>query len=135
VRELAMRAIRLAPLVGQSQDRVDLRGHQAVHRVPAAAPVGQLADRRTRPPATGAARIKPEHAARPPERPALTDGLLEQREQRRLDVDADTGRHRAYQPERCFPRSATSSIACSLTVSSKRAISARAACSSASSTP
>jgi hypothetical protein len=39
--------------------------------------------------------------------------VLDQAEQRQLDVDLDAGRDATYQPERCFPRSTTSSIACS----------------------
>jgi hypothetical protein len=103
--------------------------------VPAGAAIIELTGGRAPLPAPGAARVKTEHPARPPQRPALADGPLEQPQQRPFDVDVDAGGNRAYQPERCFPRSATSSIACSLTVSSNLAISARAAASSASSAP
>lgn len=106
-----------------------------MHRVPAGAAIIELVRGGALLPTARAALIQAEHPARAPMRPALADGPLEQPQQRPLDVDIDARGDRAYQPERCFPRSATSSIACSLTVSSKRAISARAAVSSASSAP
>jgi hypothetical protein len=101
-----------------------------VDRVPAGAAIVKLADLGPLLPAARAALIQAQYAARLPLRPAAGDGLLEQGEQRELDMGVDACGNRAYQAEHCFPRSATSSIACSLTVSSKRAISALAAASS-----
>lgn len=125
--ELAMRAVYLAPLIGEPQDRVDLLRAQLVHRRPARLAVRQ-------PPGSGALLPVPrtplgqaKHAARLTETPARAGRLREQLQKPRLDRSVDAGWDTAYQPERVFPRNATNSIACSLTVSSSLAISARAA--------
>ena len=132
VRELAMRAIDLAPLVGQLEDRLDLLGPSA--RAPPARPaVDRPAPRRRRACQCRARRSESpstRHAAR--QAPAGRGRPRDQLQQRRLDLGVDARRDRAYQSERDFPRRATSSIACSLTVSSSRAISARSAASPAS---
>jgi hypothetical protein len=104
-----------------------------MHRPPAGPTVLELSGGLTRLPVTRASLRQAEHAARPAEAPAGRRRLGDQRQQRVLDVGITARGDRAYQPERVFPRKATSSIACSLTVSSKRATSALAAASSASS--
>ena len=133
MRQLAVRAIDLTPLVGQLEDRGDLLGPERVHRPPARPAILQPPGGLTRLPEARAPLRQPEHPARMSEAPPGARGLGEQPQKRRLDTGVDARRDRAYQPERVFPRNATNSIACSLTVSSKRAISARAAASSASS--
>jgi IS30 family transposase len=133
VRELAMRRVGLAPLLGEGKDLADLPLEQAVDGAAAAAAVGEVAGQGALRPAAGAPLVQAEDAARPLMRPATRDGVLEQPQQRDLHSRVDARGDRAYQPERCFPRSTTSSIACSLTVSANRSISNLAAASSASS--
>jgi hypothetical protein len=93
----------------------------------AAGPVGELTRRGARLPVPGAALSQPQQLAGAPKRPAAGGHRVQQTEQRPLDPRVDARRDRTYQPERVFPRNATNSMACSLTVSSSRAISARAA--------
>ena len=86
MRELAVRAVDLAPLLGQREDRGDLLGPQGVHR-PAARPaifqrVGGLA----RLPVARAPLAQAEHAARPAQAPARAGRLSDQAEQRVLDI-------------------------------------------------
>ena len=128
-----MRRVDLAPLPGELEDLLDLPLEQAMNRATATRPVGEAAGERPPRPPPGAPLVEAEDAARSLLRPATRDGVLEQSQQRDLHVRVDARGDRAYQPERCFPRSTTSSIACSLTVSANRSISALAAASSASS--
>jgi len=131
--ELAVGAVDLAPLLGQVENLLDLLVQQAVDRAAAGGPVGKRAGR---------------PAGLPPVDPPLGDlqrpagslhgqpfggGPVDQPQQRVLGGGCHTWGDAADQPQRDFPRSSISSIACSLTASPSRAISARAAASSASS--
>jgi len=104
-----------------------------VHGVSAAGPVGELAGGGALLPTPRAALLQAQQPAAALKAPAAGGHAVQQLEQRLLDSDVDASRDRAYQPERVFPRNATSSIACSLTVSSNRLISALAAASCTSS--
>lgn len=126
-----MRGVDLAPLARQRKDRVDLRRAQPVDRRARPAIVKQPRQR-ARLSVTRAALPELQQPTRPAKAPAALHGLLDQPQQRALDVGVHARRDVAYQPKRDFPRNATSSIACSLTVSSNRAISARGAPSSTS---
>ncbi len=125
--ELSVRTVDLAPPRLEREDLLDLCGHQPVHRVTAARPIGEQAHAPAPCPTPRPTLVEVKHAAGPLMRPALPDGVVDQVEQGGLVAGREAGRDRAYQPERPFPRNATSSIACSLTVSSNRAISDRAA--------
>src|SRR3954454_24006224 len=103
VRELAMRAIDLAPLRRELEDRADLLRPERVHRPPARPAILQRAGGLARLPVARASLREPQHAARAPEAPTGARGLGDQPQQRRLDVGVDASGDRAYQPERVFP--------------------------------
>ncbi len=102
MRELAMRAVERSPLVGQPQDRGDLVGGDAVDGMAARRAVIELVGRRPGRPASGAAPIDLQDRAGAALRPALTRGVLDEPQQRALDLHVDASGNRAYQPERCF---------------------------------
>ena len=131
--ELAVGAVDLAPLLGQLQDLLDLLGEQSVD---GAAATGSVLKRASG--AAGLPTIDPpladlQHPAGSLRGEPLGDGLVDQPQQRMLGGGCHTWGDAADQPQRDFPRSSISSIACSLTASPSRAISARAAANSASS--
>ena len=131
--ELAVGAVDLAPLLGQVENLLDLLVQQAVDRAAASGPVGKRAGR-----PAGLSTIDPpladlQHPAGSLSGEPLGDGLVDQHQQRVLGGGCHTWGDAADQPQRDFPRSSISSIACSLTASPNRCISARAAASSASS--
>jgi hypothetical protein len=118
VGELAVGAVDLAPLLGDSQDRVDLRRPQSVHGDAARCPVLQRADL----PQPGSPAMHPivgdvEQPACPGVGSAGGDRLVDQLEDRFFDLARDPCGQRAGQVQPCFPRSRASSIACALTAS------------------
>lgn len=127
-----MRAVDLAPLDGQLQDRLDLLGQQAVDRSAASGPVGQRPGRPADLPTVDPPLGQLQHPAGRLGGEPLSDGLVDQPQQRLLGGGCHTWGDAADQPQRDFPRSSISSIACSLTASPSLAISARAAANSAS---
>ena len=135
MRELAVRGVDLTPLPSQGEDRLDLLRAQRVHRRAARRGVRQRAGAGALLPVARAPLRQPEDPARLAKAPTRPGRLSDQLQQPRLDRRLNAGWDAAYQPERVFPRNATNSIACSLTVSSNRAISARAANNSRSTTP
>ena len=130
VSELAMRPVHVAPLVEQRQDLSLLPLQEPVDRVPARAGVIE--------PAPGSALLPPprptpvqlDHRARPVQRPAGIDRIVDQGQQRRLGGPVDTGGNRTAHPQRDFPRSTANSTACSTTVAWSRSTSARNAAAS-----
>ena len=128
-----MRAVDLAPLVGQVENLLDLLVQQAVDRAAASGPVGQRAGRPAGLPTIDPPLADLQHPAGSLRGEALGDGLVDQPQQRVLGGGCHTWGDAADQPQRDVPRSSISSIACSLTASPSRAISARAAANSASS--
>ena len=133
VRKLAMGAVDLAPLLGQLEDRLDLFVQQAMDRAAAAWMIRQRASGPPGLPAVDPTLGHLQHPAGVPQAQPLGDGLVDQRQQGGLGGGCHARGDTADQPQRDFPRSSTSSIACSLTASASLAISARAAASSASS--
>ena len=128
--ELAMGPVYVAPLVEQRQDLSLLALQEPVDRVPARAGVIE--------PAPGSALLAPprptpvhlERRARPAQRPAGIDRIVDQAQQRRLGGPVDTGGNRTAHPQRDFPRSTANSTACSTTVAWSRSTSARNAAAS-----
>ena len=131
--KLAMRAVDLAPLDGQLQDRLDLLVQQAMDRAAASGPVGQRPGRPADLPTVDPPLGQLQHPAGRLGGEPLSHGLVDQPHQRLLGGGCHTWGDAADQPQRDFPRSSISSIACSLTASPSLAISARAAATSASS--
>ncbi len=131
--ELAVGAVDLAPLLGQLQDCLNLLVEQAVDRATAGGPVGQRAGGPPGLPAVDPPLADLQHPAGSLHGQPLGDGLVDQPQQRVLGGGCHARGDTADQPRRDFPRSKASSIACSLTASPSRCISARAAASSASS--
>ena len=134
MRELAVRGVELAPLLGEPQDHPHLLRAQRVHRHPARLTVGQLPGASALLPVPPAPLRQAEHPTRLAEAPARRGRLGDQPQSRAFTATSTRAGTRPTSPAR-FPRNTTSSIACSLTVSSSRAISARAATSSPSTTP
>ena len=131
--ELAVGAVDLAPLLGQVENLLDLLVQQAVDRAAASGPVGQRAGCPPGLPTIDPPLADLQHPAGSLRGEPLGDGLVDQPQQRVLGGGCHTWGDAADQPQRDFPRSSISSIACSLTASPSRAISARAAANSASS--
>ena len=95
VREFAVRAVRLAPLVEQRQDLPLLRLQDAVHRAAAGALVGQLAVVPAHPPPVHPPDRDLQHPARPGEVPTRVQSVLDQVEQRRFGGRVDSQREPA----------------------------------------
>ncbi|HSO56027.1 MAG TPA: hypothetical protein VL330_25530, partial [Actinomycetes bacterium] len=131
--ELAMGAVHLAPLLRQLQDLLDLLLQQAVDRATTGGPILKRASDSPGLPAAHPPLGHLQHSAAALHGEPLGDGLVDQLQQRVLGGGCHARRDAADQPQRDFPRSKVSSIACSLTASPSRCISARAAASSASS--
>jgi hypothetical protein len=99
VRELAMRAVLLSPLLEQAQDLFDLIIEQPVHRMPARLAV----IKRTGPPAVhppvSANPVQLQHPADLVQRPTRTDGVLDEIEQPFLGDRIHTAWNPATQPQ------------------------------------
>src|SRR5215217_7891118 len=128
-----MGAVHLAPRLRQLQDLLDLLVQQAVDRATTGGPILKRASHPPDPPAAHPPLGHLQHSAGALHGEPLGDGLVDQLQQRVLGGGGHARRNAADQPQRDFPRSSISSIACSLTASPSRWISARAAASSRSS--
>ena len=81
MRQLAMAAVGLAPLVIQGQDLGHLLGEQAVRGMTTRRPIGQPTGGAAGDPAVRAHLAEPQLRARRPHRPPLTDSVVEQGQQ------------------------------------------------------
>src|SRR5664279_4075553 len=134
VRDLAMRAVDLAPLLDQIQDLGLLPGEQAVDRAATGIAVLQAAGMyEPLPPPVRADVGEVEHLARSSMRPTVPDRAVDQPQQLELGLRAHARGNRAEKPERCFPRCNVSSIAISFRASERRSFSARSSSSSTAS--
>ena len=128
--ELAMRAVRVTPLIEQGQNLRGLLVQQPMHRRPARRPVGQPAPRPAGEPTIGPDLADLQHAAGSPDRPPGLDRLIDQVQQAGLGGRIDTVWDPATQPQPPFPSINTSFTASSLHASDNRATSALARSSS-----
>src|SRR4051812_36591459 len=127
-----MRAIGLAPLIEQRDDRVALVGEQAVHGPPAGRAIFEAASFAALPPAPRAALGEFEVAARAAMLPARAGRLVDELKQPGLGGRVDAARDRATQSQRPFPSASINLTPISFNASDRRAISARASASSGS---
>ena len=130
MRELAMRAVGLAPLVEQGEDLRGLLGEQPVHGCAAGALVVEGTALPTVQPSVGAAFGELQIVTGPPQRPSGLDSVVEKIEQRSLGGRVDTAWDLATQPQRPFPSTSVSLTAISFSASESRATSALASSSS-----
>jgi hypothetical protein len=126
VRELAMRAIDIAPALEQLEDRGDLLGAQAVDRAARLAVPETVGIAPAAPPPRPAL-VQLEIGAGAAVLPAAGDGPVDQAEQLMLGGRVDATRDPATQPQRSFPSASIKRTPISFSASDSRAISARAA--------
>lgn len=93
--KLSVRAVCLAPVGVQREDRLDLCGHQPVHGVAAVGSVGEASGPAAVGPAPRPALVEREHPAGALMDPALSARVVDQLEQRQLFLRADAGGYRA----------------------------------------
>ena len=90
--QLAVRAVHVRPVLEDGQDRLDLTGQQAVQRDTAGLGVGQPAGLTAAQPPVRPPLRQTQPATGVAQRPVGLEGLVEQREQRRLGGRVDTVR-------------------------------------------
>lgn len=123
--ELAVGPVDRAPLLGDSEDGVDLRAQDPVHRVTAGGPVDQGAVVAAEgPPAVDPIVGYLPQRAHPGVRESAGDGVVDGLEDQLLDLGGDSRRERSAQPQPDFPRITASSIAWALIASVNAPISA-----------
>ena len=130
MRELAVRAVGLAPLLEQGQDLVGLLGEEPVHRGPARRPVDELTSGPAGQPAVGPDLAELEHSAGTSDRPPCLEGVVQEVQQAGLGGRIDAAWDAATQPQPPFPSTNVNRTASSLHASESRATSARACSSS-----
>ena len=135
MRELAMRAVDLAPFLDQIEDHPLLDREQAVDRLadrPAVLETPGLTQSLT--PAVRADIGEIKDQARPRVRPPVLDRAVDQPQQLELGLGAHARGDRAEKPERCLPRCNVNSTASSFNASDSRSFSERNNSSSTSCT-
>ena len=130
MRELAVRAVGLAPLLEQGQDPLGFLRQQPVHRGTARCPVGELASGPAGDPAMGPDLAELEQAAGASDRPTGLDRFIDQVQQAGLGGRIDTAWDAATQPQPPFSSTNVNRTASSLHASESRATSALACSSS-----
>ncbi len=130
MRQLSMRAVDLAPLIEQGQDRLDLLSEQTMHRRPARSQVAQPTTLTSSEPTLRTPLGQVEHRARTTKCPPRSQGLVQRIEQAGLGGRIDSVRDPATQPQPPFPSTRVSFTASSLHASDSRATSALACSSS-----
>lgn len=81
MRQLAVRAVSLAPLLEQGEDLLHFLSEEPMHRGPTRGPVDQLAAGSTGEPAVDSDLADLEHTADPSDRPPGLDSIVEQVQQ------------------------------------------------------
>ena len=130
MRELAVRAVGLAPLLEQGQDLLGFLRQQPVHRGPTRSTVDQLAPGSAGEPAVGTDLTELEHRSGAADRPPGLDRVVDQVQQAGLGGRIDAAWDVATQPQPPFPSTNVNRTASSLQASESRATSALACSSS-----
>ena len=130
MRELAVRAVGLAPLLEQRQDLLGFLSQKPMHRRPARCPVGELAPGPAGEPAMSPDLSDLEHTAGAADRPTGLDRIIDQVQQAGLGGRIDAAWDAATQPQPPFPSTNVNLTASSLHASESRATSALACSSS-----
>lgn len=130
MRQLAVGAVHLSPLVVQRHDLGHLVVQQAVNGGAARRAVGQLAVRPAGGPPMDPQLVQLQLPTCPSQAPPSVEGVVDEVQQRRLGGLVHAAWDSATQPQAPFPSTNMSFTAISLSASPKRAASARAASSS-----